>query len=556
VAAVVAGALLLAAACSGSDGDGIQLDTAAPTSTSTTTDGTGATTSASTTSGSETGERTGSTVPTDAPLDDADVRITVDTSKPGATVHPEIYGLTASLTVDQLRQIGVPVNSWGGNPITRYNYELGNAFNTGADYEFRNTSFDSPPGPLAQDFIEENTAAGAKSRLAIPTLGWVAKDTDPNTCSFPKDGGCAPASEAGDCANPKLETDPRRTSVASTPEQVGAWLQGLVAAGATPEYVAMDNEPELWGMTHYDVHSTCPTYQEILDKFLTYAPVVREAMPDAAITGPVACCWYDYWNIAPGPTDGSGERDYLSWFLDRVKEHDDQTGARTLDYLDVHFYPQTGVYNDDDDEETNAKRLRSTQALDDPGYRDESWIAQPIRFVPRMKDTIAAHYPGTKLFISEWNFGNEEHINGALAIADALGIFGREGVDAATYYRNPDPGSPGAMAFTLFANYDGQGSRFVGTSVPAANADRTDERVGSYAAVDEATGTLRVVLVNRTADEQTVAVETPGFRAAVQASRYRYGSENPTSITTDVVSSRGAVRLPASSITLLELEPG
>ena len=33
----------------------------------------------------------------------------------------------------------------------------------------------------------------------------------------------------------------------------------------------MDNEPELWGDTHYDVHPTCPTYEEILDKYLTYA---------------------------------------------------------------------------------------------------------------------------------------------------------------------------------------------------------------------------------------------------------------------------------------------
>ena len=33
----------------------------------------------------------------------------------------------------------------------------------------------------------------------------------------------------------------------------------------------MDNEPELWGYTHYDVHPECPTYEEILDKYLTYA---------------------------------------------------------------------------------------------------------------------------------------------------------------------------------------------------------------------------------------------------------------------------------------------
>ena len=33
----------------------------------------------------------------------------------------------------------------------------------------------------------------------------------------------------------------------------------------------MDNEPDLWGYTHYDVHPECPTYEEILDKYLAYA---------------------------------------------------------------------------------------------------------------------------------------------------------------------------------------------------------------------------------------------------------------------------------------------
>ena len=38
--------------------------------------------------------------------------------------------------------------------------------------------------------------------------------------------------------------------------------------GSTSEFIAMDNEPELWGDTHYDVHPECPTYEEILDKYL------------------------------------------------------------------------------------------------------------------------------------------------------------------------------------------------------------------------------------------------------------------------------------------------
>ena len=80
------------------------------------------------------------------------------------------------------------------------------------------------------------------------------------------------------------------------------------------------------------------------------------------------CCWYDYWDIAPGPADGSDE-DFLAWFLRNVKAHDDEFGQRTLDFLDVHYYPQSEVFNDETDEETNARRLRSTRSLWDPDVR-------------------------------------------------------------------------------------------------------------------------------------------------------------------------------------------
>jgi hypothetical protein len=57
---------------------------------------------------------------------------------------------------------------------------------------------------------------------------------------------------------------------------------------------------------------------------------------------------------------------------------------------------------------------------------DESWIGEVVRLIPRMRAWVDAHYPGTKLAITEYNWGALNHINGALAQADVLGIFGRE----------------------------------------------------------------------------------------------------------------------------------
>ena len=113
-------------------------------------------------------------------------------------------------------------------------------------------------------------------------------------------------------------------------------------------FIAMDNEPELWGYNHYDVHPACTDVRggtrQVPRPMPT--PSARSA-PDVELLGPVACCWYDYWDTAPGPADDD-EADYLTWFLDQVRRHDDGPGTRSLDVLDVHYYPQSDVYNDDD----------------------------------------------------------------------------------------------------------------------------------------------------------------------------------------------------------------
>ena len=92
-------------------------------------------------------------------------------------------------------------------------------------------------------------------------------------------------------------------------------------------------------------------------------------------------------------------------------------------------------------------RLRSTRSLWDPTYADESWIADVqdgpyVRLIPRMRDWVNANYPGTKLAVTEYNWGGLESINGALAQADVLGIFGREGLDLATIWGPPSTGQP------------------------------------------------------------------------------------------------------------------
>jgi Glycoside hydrolase family 44 len=476
--------------------------------------------------------------------------VRVDASAPGAEISPLILGLSSSLTSAELGEAGIRLNSWGGNPSTRFNYVNGHAWNNGRDYEFRNTNYGAT-GDTTRGFIEVNSAGKAETRLAVPTIGWVAKNDNGDVCSFPDEqGGCA-GGDGSDCEHQNVVADPRTANTESTPAMVADWIAGLVADGLAPRFIAMDNEPDLWGFTHYDVHPDCPTYEEILDTYLRYATAIREVAPEAELTGPVMCCWFDYWDSAPGPADGSGE-DFLSWFLRGVRAHDERHGERTLDVVDVHYYPQSPVFNEDTDPDTNALRLRSTRSLWDPEYVDESWIDTPIEFIPRMKRIIESSYPGTPLFISEWNFGADASMNGALAIAEVLGVYGREGVYAAAYWRNPEVRSPGYLAFKMHGNYDGQGSRFAGRVVPTESPD--PDRLSAFGALDESAGVLRLMLINRDPESTiTTSFQVDGFEPATAARRFTYGPDDPDSIVADTYTPGEPVTLPASSITVLEL---
>lgn len=486
----------------------------------------------------------------------ADITVVVDQHRELGTISPLIRGLSGDADTSYLRDVGATVNSWGGNPSSRFNYDIGHAWNAGADFEFRNTNY-GHAGDEAVRFITETAAADASVRLAVPTLGWIPKNDDQNTCSFPTaDGGCT-AGAGVTCENPSVRPDPALANERSDPARVQAWVRRLVEQDLDIDFIAMDNEPELWGFTHYDVHPGCTTYEEVLDTYLTYATAIRAAAPDAELMGPVMCCWFPYWNMAPGTAAGD-DVDFLTWFLQRVRDHDQGEGGgqRTLDVVDVHYYPQGDVYNDEVDPDTAARRLRSTRSLWDPTYVDESWINDRIGFIPRLRDTIAAAYPDTPIGITEWNFGADGSMNGALAIADVLGIYGREGISMASYWRSPKPSSPGYFAFKLHGNYDDQGSSFSGTAVAADTSDLA--RVGSYAAIDPQDGHLKIVLINKDPDRDlTTRVDLGDWRAGPVGAQYRYSGADPTVIVNESieVSSDVVLELPRYSITLLDLAP-
>lgn len=535
----------------------------------------------------------------------SDLVLSVNAASGRKTISPYIYGLHYT-TKEFAAEIKLPVRRWGGNDTTRYNW-LANISNNGYDYYFENNR-NITSDLTADQFIQRDNDTGTRTLLTLPMIGWVAKDDD-TACGFsvtkynytPKpypDGKPAVDEFRTKCGSGITgfpngttafyrPTDPKDTSIEAPPAFVQNWVQHLVTVRAQssgqPLFYALDNEPDLWNSTHADVHPDPLSYDEFKQRTLAYAPAIRAADPNAKILGPVSFGWsgffYSALDLSEAAKNGytsypdreaHGNIPFVAWYLQQMRASEQATKKRPIDYLDLHFYPQNGVdLRDAGDAAMQALRLRSTRALWDPTYRDESWIGgddQPedmryVRLIPRMHAWVDANYPGTKLAITEYNWGGLEHINGALAQADILGIFGREGVDLATLFDSPfgdgsfKPNLPGAFAFRMYRNYDGKGSMFGDTSVQATSS--AQDKLAVYAAQRGSSGALTVMVINKTNGTLRGKVNLAGFQSATNANVYRYSATKLTSIehlAAQAVGSSGfTADFPANSITLFEI---
>ncbi len=165
------------------------------------------------------------------------------------------------------------------------------------------------------------------------------------------------------------------------------------------------------------------------------------------------------------------------------------------------------------------------------------------------------YYPGTRIGITEYNWGAEEHINGATAQADLLGIFGREGLDMAVRWGTPAASSPTYKAFKLYRNYDGQGSGFGDTSVSALAPE--PDTVSAYAALRSSDGSLTIMVVNKQASNSaSLRVALRGFTATGPVQVWQLTAANTLARGADlrVMESRLATTVPASSVTLFVVQ--
>src|SRR5205085_9309900 len=162
------------------------------------------------------------------------VTLTVDAAHGRHRISPLVYGVDFASQVSGLGQaFRVPVDRWGGNSTSRYNY-TNNTYNTGSDCYFENIVAGGE-GTLGS-LIRTDRKRHSKSLVTVPMLGWVSKSSPsehPFTCSFPRT--VFPAQNSFDfwdsnCGNgvnggTNLSADPATTSTAVGPDFVQQMVQ-------------------------------------------------------------------------------------------------------------------------------------------------------------------------------------------------------------------------------------------------------------------------------------------------------------------------------------------
>ena len=543
-----------------------------------------------------------------AHVDAATIAVGIDLSADRRAIDPAIYGVSGA---PDLARVRYPFVRWGGNSTTRYNWQA-DIHNTAGDWFFMNIvdGNGTPAGSGVEALMASTLAAGSRPLLTLSTIGWTplpvqqkrwsysVKDYGPQLqteCSYfganppswcmadAGNGRCSPAlNTSGHCnsAGFIVGNEPADTSQPAPPSFARAWVAhlqqrfGNAAAGGVRDY-ALDNEVMLWNSTHRDVHPEPPTYDEIWQRTLDYGTAVKQQDPAARLFGPVTWGYCDLFgsaadNCVDGPDRAAhGGTPFVKWYLQKVCAHQQQSGVRLVDYLDLHYYPQgSGVvdFNDppagSETSEIAARRLRSLKELHDPAWSSESWISDLGNSAPgvyarpqllrRVRAWIDEACPGTKLAITEYNWGADNGASSAIAQAELLSIFAREGVDAAARWVAPAADSLVERAFRLYLDYDGQGRRVEGVSVRATSADA--DALGAYA-VHLPGQRVMLLLINKatTATTVDITLDRPfagtwrGFRftAASNLGTFGSGSINGASLT--------IADLPARSANLVEL---
>ena len=510
-----------------------------------------------------------------------DVSITVDPTKSYA-ISPYIYGLNfysgnsnppPNLTMDRD----------GGNRWTAYNWET-NASNAGSDYLYENDNYLSSstvPAEAVRSFIANDQNLGMASLVTFQMQGLVSAD----------ENGPVSTTNPPDMTRFKTVVDKKGSAFTLTPSTTDAnvymdefiWAldqkffgQSIFGTNPThPTFVELDNEPELWNSTHLEVQGLNPvTSDNYISKTITLTKALKDQFPDVVIFGPVHYGFEGIYNWQGELTNAtpSGSNWFPDKYLPAIKSASTTYGKPLVDVYDFHWYSEatdgsTRVTNMTGSTLTDAQVqaiVQSPRSLWDNTYSENSWITVdvlggPIYILGRLQSKIAAENPGMKIAITEYNNGGSQHIAGTIAEADNLGIFGSQGVFAASLWPLTNNDAYIFAGFRAYRDFDGANANFGDTSLQTTSSNVANVVV--YASVDSTIpGRVVFVAINRSTKSQVTAITGQSLSGTAHLFQMTASSTqgqspiHPVSAGTMPASGSSlTVTLPALSVTTIDV---
>ena len=469
----------------------------------------------------------------------------------GVNFYNQISGAPGNLTLDRT----------GGNRWTAYNWE-NNASNAGNDWYYSSDDYlggGTTPAEAVRGIIEADRARGAASLMTVQMQGYAAADkngsvdlNDPNhianrfrQVAYQKGSAFTATPAANDSS---VYMDEFLWALR------GKFPGDIYADPATPTFVSLDNEPDLWFATHKEIQPVQMAPAEFFQRTIALSQSLKALDPSVVLFGPV-----NYGLYGMTTFQGAAGYDLNHWFVDGYLEAlsaaSATAGKRLLDVYDFHWYSEARAGNSGilslrgsnlTPDQIQAI-VQSPRSLWDPSYTESSWIVDylggPIAILPRMQAKIDSIWPGTKLAITEYDNGGDNHIAGAIAQADNLGIFGAQGLFAASYWPMSGQFPFILAAFRMYRDYDGANATFGDISLAATSSATTN--VAAYVSQDSQNpNRFVIVAINRSFDSQDVGFNGLSFSGKARVFRLEGAS------TTPVLVGQVPAQLPSWVITL------
>lgn len=457
------------------------------------------------------------------------VTFKISTAQERKHISPLIYGTNDKYSFATAKRLG-------GNRLTNYNWE-NNASNAGRDWYHSSDEYVpwergvpeseyDVPGSALKYFHNTSLSQQAYSLITLPMARYVTADRNGSV----SEAQAAPSIRWKSISHKKNApftlTPNLNDEYVYTDEEVNFLIHsyGKSSSPTGVKAYALDNEPGIWFESHSRMWGTnhLPV-NFLMNSSFELASSIKSLDPEAEVFGPASWGVSEFEDLQGAPdwasVNNGRYRNFISYYLASMKarQNADPNRTRLLDVLTLHWYPQgrrdgLSPFDDGTDYFTNKARMEMTRSLWDPTYVENTWIGEDpdkveqfLPFIPKMQATIAQHYPGTKFAITEYSYMGKGHPSGGIAQADALGIFGRQGVYFASYW--------GAVidyikaGFDIYRNYDGKGGSFGDVSVQSSTSDIEVSSV--YASVESGDDSrTHVVAMNKSQDDPiTVSFE-------------------------------------------------